>query len=179
VQVEESMGRVVAGMKVARPPTFDRTLSKVSGFVTACKLHIKMKMREVAVEEQIQWVLSYIQEGLADVWKENVLEELKEGELEYKSVGEFLAAIKKKFGGGEESVEVAKLKRIEQEGRTMEEFIQDFRRAARGSRYKERPLVEEFKRRMKGMIRKKLIEAERPPTSIEQWYKHATNLDRY
>ena len=61
----------------------------------------------------------------------------------------------------------------------MEEFIQEFRRAARGSRYEERPLVEEFKRRMKGMIRKKLIEAERPPTSIEQWYKHATNLDRY
>ena len=42
------------------------------------------------------------------------MEELKEGELEYKSVGEFLAAIKKKFGGGEEeSVEVAKLKRLE------------------------------------------------------------------
>ena len=61
----------------------------------------------------------------------------------------------------------------------MEEFIQEFRRAARGSRYEERPLVEEFKRRMKGMIRKKLIEAERPPTRIEQWYKHATNLDRY
>ena len=59
-------------------------------------------------------MLSYIQEGLADVWKENVLEELEEGELEYKSVGEFLAAIKKKFGGGEEeSVEVAKLKRLE------------------------------------------------------------------
>ena len=61
----------------------------------------------------------------------------------------------------------------------MEEFIQEFRRAARGRRYEERPVVEEFKRRMKGMIRKKLIEAERPPTSIEQWYKHATNLDRY
>jgi len=54
------MGRVIAGIKMARPQTFDRTLSRVSGFVIACKLYIKMKMREVAVEEQIQWVLSYV-----------------------------------------------------------------------------------------------------------------------
>jgi len=30
--------------------------------------------------------------------------------------------------------------------------------------------VEEFKRDINGGIRRKLIEAENPPTSIEQWY---------
>jgi len=39
--------------------------------------------------------------------------------------------------------------------------------------------VEEFKRGMSGAIRRKLMETERPPTSIEQWYKCATNLDRH
>ena len=108
------------------------------------------------------------------------MEDLEEGELEYKSIKEFLAAIKKKFGGGEEeSIKVAELKRLEQEERTIEEFIQEFRRAVRESGYEGRPLIEEFKREMNRMIRRKLMKVERPPTSIEQWYEHATNLDRH
>ena len=39
-------------------------------------------------------------------------------------------------------------------------------------------MVEEFKKEMNGGIRKKLMEAENPPASIEQWYKRATALDR-
>jgi len=95
------------------------------------------------------------------VWKENVLEELEAGELEFETVGEFLAEIKKEFGEGEEeSVKAAELRKMEQGGKIMEEFIQEFKRAARGSRYEGRPLVEEFKREMNGVIRRKLIEAE-------------------
>jgi len=69
-----------------------------------------MKMREVMVEEQIQWVLSYVQGGSADIWKENMLEDLERGLLEYELVGEFLADIKKEFRGGDEkSVKVTEL----------------------------------------------------------------------
>ena len=124
-------------------------------------------------------MLSYVQEGSADVWKENVLEELEAGELEFKTVGEFLAEIKKEFGGGEkESVKAAELRKLEQEGKMIEEFVQEFKRAARESGYKRRPLVEEFKRGMNGAIRRKLMEAEYQPGSIKQWYKRAIALDR-
>jgi len=75
-------------------------------------------------------------------------------------------------------VKAAELRKLEQGGRTMEEFIQEFKWTARGSRYEGRPLVEEFKRDMNGGIRRKLMEAENPPTSIESWYRRATALDR-
>ena len=41
-------------------------------------------------------------------------------------------------------IEVAKLKRLEQEEKTIEEFVQKFKRKVRNSRYEERLLVEEF-----------------------------------
>ena len=63
---------------------------------------------------------------------------------------------------------VTTLRKLEQEGKIMEEFVQEFKRAARESRDKRRPLVEEFKRRMNGVIRRKLMEAENQPGSIEQ-----------
>ena len=125
-------------------------------------------MREVTVEEQVQWVLSYVQGGSVDVWKENIMEELETGEMEYETVEEFLTSLKKEFGGREEKlVKAAELRKLEQGGRTIEEFVQEFKRVARGSGYEGRLLVEEFKRRMNEGIRRKLMEAENPPASIE------------
>ena len=98
------------------------------------------------MERQVQWVLSYVQGGSVDVWKENVMEELEAEEVEYESVEEFLTILKKEFGEEEEMVKVAELRRVEQGGKTMEEYVQEFKRIARGSGYEERLLVEEFKR---------------------------------
>ena len=156
-------------MEVAKPAIFNGEAGRIGGFITACRLYSKMKLRGNTVEEQIQWVLTYVQGGSADVWKENVMEELEAGEVEYESVEEFFTVLKREFGAGEEElVKAAELRKMEQGGRTMEEFVQEFKRAARGSGYEGRPLIEEFKRGINGGIRRKLMEAENPPTSIEQ-----------
>ena len=168
-----------AHIEVAKLAIFNKEASRVGGFITACRLFLRMKLRRNTVEEQIHWMLSYMQGGSADVWKKNVMEELEAEEVEYKSVEDLLICLKKEFGGGEEkSVKAAELRKLEQGGKTMEEFVQEFKRAARGSEYERRPLVEEFKQGMNGEIRRKLMEAENPPTSIEQWYRRATALDR-
>ena len=60
----------------------------------------------------------------------------------------------------------------------MEEYVQEFKRAVRGSGYEGKLLVEKFKREMNGGIRRKLMEAENLPILIEQWYRRATALDR-
>ena len=111
-------------VEVAKPAIFNGEAGKVGGFVTVCRLYLRMKMREVTVEEQVFWILSHVQGGSADIWKENVMEELEAGEMEYETVEEFLTSLKKEFGKEEEeSVKAAELRKLEQGGKTMEEFV--------------------------------------------------------
>ena len=92
------------------------------------------------------------------MWKENLLEDLEWEEVEFELLKEFLIKIKKKFSrGNKKLVKVVKLKKVEQEIRIMEEFVQEFKRVARESRYNKRALVEEFKKRINRVIRRKLI----------------------
>ena len=166
-------------MEMVKPAIFNGEAGRVGGFVTACRSYLRMKIKEETVEEQIIWVLSYVQRGSVDIWKENIMEELESGEMEYESVEEFFTSLKREFGGEEEeSIKTAELRRLEQGGKTMKEFVQVFKRVARGSRYEGQPLVEEFKKGINGGIMRNLMEAENPPTSIEQWYRRAMALDR-
>ena len=66
------------------------------------------------------------------MWKKNVMEELESGKVEYESAEEFLTGLKKEFEGRkEESMKAAELRKLEQGGRMMEEFVQEFKQAAR------------------------------------------------
>ena len=47
-------------MKVAKPAIFNGEVGKVGGFIMACRLFLRTKMRGNTVEEQVQWILSYV-----------------------------------------------------------------------------------------------------------------------
>ena len=101
-------------IEVATPAIFNGEAGKVGGFVTVCRLYLRMKMREATVGEQVFWVLSHVQGGSVDVWRENVMEELESGEMKYETAEEFLTVLKKEFGGGEEeAVKVGELRKLE------------------------------------------------------------------
>ena len=86
----------------------------------------------------------------------------------YATVGEFLSDLKEEFGREDnKTMKVVELKKVEQGSRIIEEFVQEFRRIAKGSKYKKRPLVEKFKRGMNDIIKQRLMKLEYFFRSIE------------
>jgi len=70
------------------------------------------------------------------------------------------------------------LRTIEQERRTCDEYVQEFKKIVRGSGYERWPLIEEFKRGLSKVLRRKLAEAENSSSTIEEWQERAIRLDR-
>jgi len=108
------------------------------------------------------------------------MKDLKSRSLSYIIAGDFLLDLEEEFSRGDnEMIKVVELKKMKQEEKTIEEFVQKFKQTTRENGYEGRPLVEKFKRRINEVIRRKLIETERPSRSIKQWYKQVVNLDKY
>jgi len=166
-------------VEVARPQVFSGRMEEVSVFVNAAHLYIRMKMTEEAAATQVAWVLSYVQGGIVEAWKDNLLDELAKEESEVESAKQLFTKIRNNFGEtSEEERKIEQLRMIEQGGRTCNKYVQEFKKVARRSSYEERPLIEEFKRGLNGAIRRKLAEAEELPTTIGEWQKRVVRLNR-
>ena len=81
-------------------------------------------------------VLSYVQEEIAEAWKDNLLDELLKKELEVEMAEELFSKIKNEFGEiAEEKRKVEQLRTIEQRERMYDKYIQEFKKITRESRY--------------------------------------------
>ena len=108
-----------------------------------------------------------------------MLDELAKRESEMDTVEKLFTKIRNDFGEtSEEKRKIEQLRAIEQAGRTCDEYVQEFKKVARGSGYEEKPLIEEFKRGLNRAIRRKLAEAKEPLTTIGEWQERAVRLDR-
>jgi len=69
-------------------------------------------------------VLLYIQGGSVDIWKKNMMEDLKNESLEFATVGDFLTDLKQEFGNrNNKLVKIAELKKVEKRSKTIKEFV--------------------------------------------------------
>ena len=108
-----------------------------------------------------------------------MLDELAKGESEVELVEQLFAKIRNNFGEtSEEERKIEQLRTIEQEERTYDKYVQEFKKVTRGSSYEGRPLIEEFKRELNRAIRRKLAKAEEPLTTIGEWQERVVRLDR-
>jgi len=75
------------------------------------------------------------------------LDKLSKRESEVETVKELFSKMRNKFGEmAEEEKKIEQLRTIEQEGKTYDKYIQEFKKVVRESGYEGQPLIEEFKR---------------------------------
>jgi len=123
-------------VEVARPQVFSGRMKDVSTFINIACIYIRMKMMEEAATTQVAWVLPYVQGGVAEAWKDNLMDKLVKGESKVESVEQLFTKIKNNFGETlEEERKIEQLWTIEQGSRTYDEYVQEFKKVARGSSY--------------------------------------------
>jgi len=111
-------------VEVARPQVFSGRMEEVSVFVNAACLYIRIKMTEEAAATQVAWVLSYVQGGIAETWKNNLLDELAKGESKVELAEQLFVKIRDNFGETlEEKRKIEQLRTIEQGGRTCDKYM--------------------------------------------------------
>jgi len=153
--------------------------TEISTFINATYLYLRIKMNRKAAMIQIAWVLSYVQRGVTEAWKDNLLDKLAKRELKVETTEELFMKIRNKFGEiTEKKRKIEQLRTIKQGERSCNEYVQEFKKVARSNSYKERLLIKEFKRDLNRAIWKKLAEAENPLTTIGEWQERAVRLDK-
>jgi len=109
-------------------------------------LYTKARLGRVDNKGKISWVLFYVQRGVAEVLKDNMLEEIEKRTLGAKTMEELLEKIREEFGEfDEKNRKMNELWVLTQGSKTYDKYIQKFKRVVRESGYKKRVLVEEFK----------------------------------
>jgi len=133
-------------VEVARPQIFSGKMEEVSAFINMACIYIRMKMMEEAATTQVAWVLSYVQGGVAEAWKDNLLNELAKGESEVESAEQLFTKIRNNFGEmSEEERKIEQLRTIEQGNRTCDEYVQELKRSPGGAAMRDVPSLKNLR----------------------------------
>ena len=124
-------------MKIVKSSLFSRKIEEVGVFVNKVHLYLRIKMTEESESTKMAWVLSYVQGGVAEAWKDNLLGKLSKRKSEVEMTEELFSKMRNEFGEtAEEERKVEQLRTIEQRRKTCNKYVQEFKKIARGSKYK-------------------------------------------
>ena len=90
--------------------------------------------------------MSYMQGGVVEVWKDNLLDELAKGELEVESVEQLFTKIRNDFGEiSEKERKIKQLRTIEQGGEPVISMCKSSRKLPGGATMRKDPLLKNSK----------------------------------
>ena len=72
------MKALMENEEIRLPQVFDGTSSRVLEFVEECRKYMERKIKKVKMGDKIYWVISYVQGGSTEEWKEKKVDEIFE-----------------------------------------------------------------------------------------------------
>ena len=98
-----------------------------------------------------------------------MLDKLLKGESKIEIAEKLFGKMKNKFREiAEKERKVEQLRTIEQERKTCNEYVQELKKVVKENSYERQSLIEEFKRGLSRVLKRKLAEAENSPSTIKE-----------
>jgi hypothetical protein len=114
-----------------KPAVFSGDRKTLEKFLRDCLIHVHSNKKDFEEEDaRVQFVLSYIDGGEADSWKEYYIKTLidKDGNVTWPKMGELTSNLRENFTKEDQVEEsLRKLETMRQNGRTAEEVVNEFR----------------------------------------------------
>jgi Ty3 transposon capsid-like protein len=136
-------------------------------------------------EKKISFILSYLADGDAAVWKQQFIQtkieesiEAKTDEPSWENYKEFVEALKKKFQPYDEPAEALEdMKKLRLGDGSITEHNSKFRLLVSQTGMKDSPaLTDLYRETLSWGLQSPIIRSEHPPKTLEEWYTKATNF---
>ncbi|PFH45249.1 hypothetical protein AMATHDRAFT_161451 [Amanita thiersii Skay4041] len=167
------------------PPYYDGSMTSCEAFINACRIYIAAKPRDFGnVTAKIMWILSYMQTGMAQQFRDSFLVYMQTPEFQT----EFIQAaagvdpieilyrnIYQAFGDpNKQATAILELTTMKQGSKSAEEHVQCFKQAYGRSRYQETAGIHELKRSLNTPLLDKCMSVPELPTTLDKWYELST-----
>lgn len=175
-------------LKPATPSDFSGDRTKGRAFLNTCNTYLRLCPQDFASDqEKILWVLSFMKEGRAARWADQIFrwEEKNEGCMRFLDWKDFLEEFEGHFLPVDS--EAAAINRLEgtdyfQRNRSVEDYLDEFLELISDSGYQDnKTIVIKFRRGLRPTIQTAVatMTANRPSdSSPEAWYKAAKLIDQ-